>query len=156
MATTKTEPIRRPKLSEQWQYQIRIDLGEELAATARRDPGDPAIQPLAELLAKHRATMKSQYDAFADYVSEAEQHGTEGYPLYAWTKATIENPQKRAKYLKSFTLYVAGQEVYAKPLADALEADLKPLVDGELIARLSKIDTNPANNPQMPAEYRKR
>jgi hypothetical protein len=44
--------------------------------------------------------------------------------------------------------------VYGKPLADALEADLKPLVGGTLIARLSKYDTNPANNPQAPAQYR--
>jgi hypothetical protein len=35
-----------------------------------------------------------------------------------------------------------------------LEAELKPLVGG-LIARLSKHDTNPANNPQVPPQYRK-
>jgi hypothetical protein len=99
--------------------------------------------------------MKCQYDAFADYVAEAEKQGTEGYPLYAWTKATIENPEKRAKYLKSFTLYVDGKAVYAKPLADALEAELKPLVGGKVITRLWKHDTNPANNPQVPSEYRK-
>lgn len=98
--------------------------------------------------------MKCQFDAFADYVAEAEKQGTEGYPLYAWTKATIENPEKKAKYLKSFTLYVDGKEVYSKPLADAIEAELEPLV-GKVITRLSKHDTNPANNPQVPAEYRK-
>jgi hypothetical protein len=65
----------------------------------------------------------------------------------------IENPEKKAKYLKSFTLYVAGNEVYAKPVADAIEADLQPL-RGKLITRLSKYDTNPANNPQAPAQYR--
>ena len=73
---------------------------------------------------------------------------------YAWTKATIENPEKKAKYLKSFTLYVDGKEVYAKPLADELEAELKPLVGGTVIARLSRYDTNPANNPQVPPEHR--
>ena len=140
-------------MSEQWEYQIRIDLPDELAETARRDPGNRAMQPLADLLARHRATLKCQFDAFADYVAEAEQQGTEGYPLYAWTKATIENPAKKAKYLKSFTLHVDGKEVYAKPLADAVEAALKPLV-GKMITQLSKHDTNPANNPQVPAEYR--
>jgi hypothetical protein len=30
---------------------------------------------------------------------------------------------KKEKYLKSFTLYVDNQEVYAKEIADALEAD---------------------------------
>jgi hypothetical protein len=51
-------------------------------------------------------------------------------------------------------LYVDGKAVYAKPLADALEAELKPLVGG-MIARLSKHDTNPANSPQIPPQYRK-
>ena len=64
------------------------------------------------------------------------------------------DPEKKAKYLKSFTLYVDGKEVYAKPLADAIEADLQPLVGGTLITRISKYDTNPANNPQAPAQYR--
>lgn len=142
-------------MSTQWDYQVRIYLGDERAEAARRDPDNPAIKPLADILARHRATMKCQFDAFADYVAEAEKRGTENYPLYAWTKATIENPEKKAKYLKSFTLYVDGNEVYAKPLADALERDLQPLLRDKLIARLSKHDTNPANNPQPPAEYRK-
>jgi hypothetical protein len=143
-------------MSEQWDYQIRIDLRGELADAARRDLDNPAIRPLADLLARHRATMRCQFDAFAAYVTEAEEQGTADYPLYAWTKATIENPEKKAKYLKSFTLYVDGKEVYAKPLADALEADLEPLVGGEMITRLSKHDTNPAHNPQVPPEHRKR
>jgi hypothetical protein len=72
------------------------------------------------------------------------------YPLYEWTKAAIENPAKKEKYLKSFTAYVEGHEVYPKGIADALEADLQPLARGGLITRLSKYDTNPANNPQPP------
>jgi hypothetical protein len=142
-------------MADQWQYQLRIDLTDERAEVARRDPHDSALGPLAGVLAKHDATMKSQLDAFAGYVAEAERHGTENYPLYEWTKATIENPAKKAKYLKSFTLYIDGNEVYAKEKADALEADLQPLVGGELITRMSKHDTNPANNPQPPARYRK-
>jgi hypothetical protein len=142
-------------VSGQWDYQIRIDLAEEPAAAARREPCDPALQPLADILARHRATMRCQYDAFAGYVAEAESRGTDGYPLYAWTKATIEDPDKKAKYLKSFTLCVDGREVYAKPLADALEAELRPLVGGKLITRLAKHDTNPASNPQVPPQYRK-
>ena len=141
-------------MSEQWEYKIRIDLTDECAERARRDPADPALRPLTELLARHRATMKCQYDAFADYVTEAEKHGPRAYPLYSWTKATIENPAKKAKYLKSFTLYVDGKAVYAKSSADALEAELRPLVGGGMITRLAKHDTNPANNPQVPPEHR--
>jgi hypothetical protein len=145
----------KPTMDKQWEYQLRIYLGDELAAVARSDPDNSAMKPLANILAKHHATMKCQFDAFADYVAEAEKEGAENYPLYAWTKATIEDPGKQAKYVKSFTLYVDGNEVYAKQLADALESDLQPLVDGKLITRLSKHDTNPANNPQPPAQYRK-
>src|SRR5262245_36586333 len=142
-----------PDMSKQWQYQLRIDLRDDLAEVARGDSNDPAIKPLVDILTSHHATMKCQLDAF-EYVAEAEKHGIKNYPLYAWTKATIENPEKKAKYLKSFALYIDGNEVYAKQLADAIESDLQPLVGGKLITRLSKYDTNPANNPQAPAQYR--
>ncbi len=141
-------------MSDEWQYQIRLYLDDELAEVARRDPGDPEIKPLTDTLGKHQATLKCQFDAFADYVAEAEKHGIEKYPLYKWTKATIEDPAKQAKYITSFTLYIDGNEVYAKQKADALEADLEHLVGSGLISRLSKHDTNPANNPQPPARYR--
>ncbi|HEX4570329.1 MAG TPA: hypothetical protein VH184_07880 [Dongiaceae bacterium] len=141
-------------MSDRWKYQVRINLGPGFAAAARRDPQDPSLGALPAILAKHEARLKCQYDAFADYVAEAEREGVDRYPLYAWTKATIENPVKKAKYIESFTLHVAGEEVYAKDLADALEADLQPLVDGRFITRLAKHDTNPANNPQPPARYR--
>ncbi|MDJ0948188.1 MAG: hypothetical protein QNJ94_04635 [Alphaproteobacteria bacterium] len=139
----------------EWQYQVRINLEDRSAEVARQDPADPAIAPLAAILSKHNATLKCQFDAFAGYVAEAEAHGTENYPLYQWTKDTIENPAKKAKYIKSFTLYVDGDEVYAKDKADALEADLQPLVGGPLVTRMTKHDTNPANNPQPPERYRK-
>jgi hypothetical protein len=142
-------------MTEQWQFQLRINMDDERSAMARRDPGDPALAPLAEILARHHANLKCQFDAFADYVAEAEKQGVDGYPLYEWTRATIEDPAKQAKYRKSFTLYVDGDEVYAKEKADALGADLLPLLDTRLISRLSKHDTNPANNPQPPERYRK-
>ena len=142
-------------MSEQWQYQVRIDLEDAAAEIARHDPNDPVLEPLAVVLRKHGATLRCQYDAFADYVAEAERQGPQKYPLHAWTKATIENPAKKAKYLKSFTLYVEGEEVYAKDKADALKQALQPLVGGGLVTRLAKHDTNPANNPQPPARYRR-
>jgi hypothetical protein len=142
-------------MSDPWQYQVRIDLADEAAEVARRDQDDPALAPLPDILRRHGAAMRSQYDAFAGYVAEAERHGIDEYPLYKWTKATIENAAKKEKYQKSFTLYLAGDEVYAKDKADALEGELRPLVGGGLITRLAKHDTNPANNPQPPARYRK-
>jgi hypothetical protein len=142
-------------MTEQWHYQLRLYLADELAEAAQRDAGTPELGPLPQILEKHAATMKCQLDAFANYVAQAEADGVEGYPLYEWTKATIEDPVKRAKHLKSFALHVKGQEVYSKEQADALEADLQPLVDGTRITRLSRHDTNPASNPQMPERFRK-
>ena len=48
------------------------------------------------------------------------------------------------------------REVYAKEIADALEADLQPLATSGLVTRISKYDTNPANNPQPPQRPRER
>src|SRR3954463_5749413 len=141
-------------MSNDWDYQVRIYLPEELVEVARNEPDNPALGPLADILARHHATMVCQFDAFAGYVAEAERQGVDGYPLYAWTKATIEDPAKRAKHLKSFALHVNDREVYPKAEADALEVELQPLVGGKLIERLSKHDTNPAHNPQPPERFR--
>jgi hypothetical protein len=143
-------------VTSQWHYQVRFDLSDPaLAEAARCKRLDPALTPLADILARHRAVPKCQFDAFAEYVAAAEAHGLENYPLHAWTKATIEDPAKKEKYLKSFTLYVEGREIYSKEIADALEADLQPLAARGLITRLAKYDSNPANNPQPPERSRK-
>ena len=62
-------------MSEAWQYQIRIHLADSFAQMARHDPDNQALKPLAGILAKHDATMKCQFDAFMDYVTEAEDRG---------------------------------------------------------------------------------
>lgn len=135
----------------EWQYQVRFDLNDPaMAESARRNIYDPALAPLIDILAKHRAALRCQFDAFAQYVAAAEEHGVENYPLYEWTKATIENAEKKERYLKSFTLYVDDREVYPKDIADALETELQPFARSGLITRISKYDTNPANNPQPP------
>jgi len=138
-----------------WQHQIRITLDDAAAEAARRDPSDALLGELPAILARHGAALKCQYDAFAEYVAAAEREGAEAYPLHAWTRATIEDPAKKAKYLKAFTVYVDGQEVYDKASADGLEADLKPLVGGTAVTGMARHDTNPANNPQMPERFRK-
>ena len=141
-------------MSEQWQYQLRVYLSDELAEMARKDRGHSTLKPLTDILNKHHAILISQFDAFENYVAEAEKEGPGSFPLYKWTKATVDDPAKRAKHIKTFALHVSGNEVYAKEAADALEADLQPLVGGELVTRMSKHDTNPANNLQVPPEYR--
>ncbi len=138
----------------EWQYQLRVDLADEAAEAARAGESHPALEPLTGILARHNAALQCQYDAFAGYCAEAEQQGVDKYPLYAWTKATIEDPVKKARYVTSFTLYVDGDQVYSKAKADALEADLRPLVGGAAVTAMAKLDTNPANNPQPPKRYR--
>lgn len=142
-------------MSAQWQYQIRIDLDDRVSDLVRLDPENEAIKPLKEILSKHQAMMTCQLDAFTSYVAETEANGDKDDPLYRWTKATIEDPAKIEKYRKSFTLYVDGDAVYPKEKADALETDLQPLVSGGLVTRMSKHDTNPANNPHPPARYQR-
>ena len=141
-------------MDEQWLYQIRLELVDSSAEAARREPAAPVLEPLSVVLRKHGATLQCQFDAFAAYVAEAERMGAGKFPLYAWTKATIENPAKEAKYIKSFALHIEGEALYAREKADALEAELRPLVGGSIVAAMSKHDTNPANNPQPPKRYR--
>ena len=143
-------------MSERWQFQIRIRLEDAAAEAARNDPAAPELAPLPEILARHDAALVCQYDAFAGYVAEAERQGVDGFPLYAWTRATIEHPAKKAKYLRAFTLHVARAEVYPREKADSLQTDLEPLVGGPLVAAMSRHDTNPANNPQIPNRFRSR
>jgi hypothetical protein len=141
-------------MNEQWQYQLRVYLTDDLADVARSDRNNPALRPLTDILDKHHATLVNQFDAFASYVVEAEEEGPENFPLYKWTKAIVEDPAKRAKHIKAFAMHVSGKEVYPKAAADALEADLQPLLGGRLVTRMSRHDTNPANNLQVPSQYR--
>lgn len=139
-------------MQEALQFQLRLSVSDELAAALRDDPQANRYPALHDVLRNRNASVKCQFDAFADYVSEAERMGTEHYPLYEWTRQTIENPQKQAKYLRSFTLYVSGEEVYGKEITDLLEADLTALGLSDGIEKVFRYDTNPANNPQPPGQ----
>jgi hypothetical protein len=132
-------------------FQLRLTVSPEFAGALRADPSYSQHTALREILREHNATLKCQFDAFADYVNEAEKLGTENYPLYQWTRDTIENPEKKAKYLQSFTVYVNGDEVYEKDVTDSMETRLLILVNPNGITRVSRFDTNPANNPQPPS-----
>jgi hypothetical protein len=131
-------------------FQLRLTLNEGYAQTARSNPRDPSLAALTGILGRHHAALKCQFDAFAEYVAEADRNGVESYHLYEWTKKTIEDPAKQQKYLRSFTIYVGGDEVYEKAAADALEAELRPLVGGPVVAKMFRYDTDPAHNPQPP------
>jgi hypothetical protein len=141
-------------MASNWDYQIRITLTDESAQKYRQTSSAREFSLLNSLLVRHSATLKSQFDAFSEYVLAAEAEGPEKYALYQWTKDTIEDPEKKLKYLKSFTIYVLDEQIYSGDVADAIEKDLRSLRDSDFILGISKYDTNPANNPQMPAKYR--
>ena len=109
-------------MSDELKYQLRLTLRDPFADAVRNHPDKPSIAPLTHVLQRHDAVLKCQHDAFADYVREAEANGVENYPLYDWTKQTVNDPVKEAKYVRSFTLYVGGDEVYDRSKADALQA----------------------------------
>jgi hypothetical protein len=140
-------------MSEVWDYQIRATISDSAAALVREAREAPELAPLTAAADRHKAIIVSQYEAFAHYVAGAERNGEQDYPLYKWTKATIEDPIKAAKHKKIVTFYVGGEEVCPKDAAEALEADLLPLVGGGVVEGVNKYDTNPANNPQPPAHF---
>ena len=137
-----------------WRYQLRLQVSDQYAEALRSGERLDALQPLQDVLESHEATVVCQYDAFADFCARSERNGDLDLPLYKWTLATIRNPDKQAKYTKIFTIYVRGEEVYEQSFAEALEQELQPLVGGSVIEDLTKYDSNPANNPQVPHKYR--
>jgi hypothetical protein len=143
-------------MASKWDYQIRITLTDESAQKFREAPWAREFSLLNSLLVGHSATLKCQFDAFSEYVSQAEKEGLEKYALYQWTKDTIEDPEKKVKYLKSFTIYVLDEQIYSGDVADVLEKNLRSLPNSDFILGISKYDTNPANNPQMPSKYQTR
>ena len=71
--------------------------------------------------------------------------------LFARYRHARVHPAQRSE---SAVVYFTRSHGVSSEIADALEADLQPLASSGLIARISKYDTNPANNPQPPARER--
>lgn len=147
------------KDGDSWLWQIRINLADEFASAARADLDDPKLASLKAVLDKHGVTLKNQFDAFAGYCEEVEAKGgpenDDEETLYLWTKDLVDNPKKQAHYADRFTVYEGNAQIYSKELAEAVEADFRPLRDAGMITMISKIDSNPAKNPQAPAKFRK-
>jgi len=139
----------------EWKYQIRINLADEFATAARADLDDPKLAPLKAVLDRHGVTLKNQFDAFAGFCAEAEAAQQTDTPLYRWTKDLVDNPNKERQYASRFTVYEGENQIYSEELADAVMADLEPLKDSGMIKVISKIDSNPANNPQPPARFQR-
>ena len=137
-------------MSEDWLYQIRIRVNDEMSSNLRKNKPSGLARQIRSLARKHGTTIVCTYDAFVDYCREAESNSVEDYPLYAWTKQTIENPEKKQKHLKSFAFYRNNDQVYERALAETIYSELLPLADNGTIDEVKLIDSNPANNPQPP------
>ena len=135
-----------------WRYQVRIRTSERLSQTLRNEDSFSLADKLRAISHSHGMTIVNTFDAFKDYCDEAEENGIVKYSLYHWTKSTIEDPEKKAKHLKGFAFYKGeADQIYEKELAEVLVASLEEIGLSDDLLEITLIDSNPANNPQPPA-----
>ena len=133
-------------------YQLRIDFDEKAAKELISSKNINSCKDLSSVLEEENAKLICQYEAFSLFVKECEQNNLTSTPLYKWTKDTIENKDKKIKYMKSFTIYVRSEQLYKKDVANRIEKKLLSL-NCECILKVNKYDSNPKNNPQPPKKY---
>ena len=133
-------------------YQVRLDVIEEIASEVRKKNYKKLNEKIFFILEEVKADLVCQYDAFKNFVLECEKENEVNNALYKWTKDTIENSLKKTKYLKSFTVYVNGEQLYEKKTADYLESEIKKLNEKRIL-KISKYNSDPKNNPQPPKKY---
>ena len=134
----------------EWLYQIRIKVSEQLSKDLRNVNSSSLAKEINKIASDNGSKLVCTFDAFAEYCEEAEREGIEHYELYHWTKSTIDNPEKKAKHLKSFAFYEGDNQIYRKELAYSIQQCLKDLDSSNDIVEINMIDSNPANNPQPP------
>ena len=133
-------------------YQVRLDVTEDIAQEVRNKNYYKLNEYIDAILLKVDAELICQFDAFNNFVIECEKENNTNNALYKWTKDTIENSIKEKKYLKSFTVYVNGEQLYKKKTADYLESEIKKLNEKRIL-KISKYNSDPKNNPQPPKKY---
>ena len=133
-------------------YQVRLDVIEDIAQEVRNKNYYKLNENIDAILLKVDAELICQFDAFNNFVTECEKENNTNNALYKWTKDTIENSLKKKKYLKSFTVYVNGEQLYEKKTADYLESEIKKLNEKKIL-KISKYNSDPNNNPQPPKKY---
>ena len=133
-------------------YQVRLDVTEDIAQEVRNKNYYKLNEYIDAILLKVDAELICQFDAFNNFVIECEKENNTNNALYKWTKDTIENSLKKKKYLKSFTVYVNGEQLYEKKTADYLESEIKKLNEKRIL-KISKYNSDPKNNPQPPKKY---
>ena len=133
-------------------YQVRLDVTEDVAQEVRNKNYYKLNKYIETILLKVDAELICQFDAFNNFVIECEKENNTNNALYKWTKDTIENKVKKIKYLKSFTIYVRGAQLYEKKTADYLDSEIKKLNEKKIL-KINKYNSDPKNNPQPPKKY---
>ena len=133
-------------------YQVRLDVTEDIAQEVRNKNYYKLNENIDAILLKVDAELICQFDAFNSFVIECEKENNTNNALYKWTKDTIDNNVKKIKYLKSFTVYVNGEQLYEKKTADYLESEIKKLNEKRIL-KINKYNSDPKNNPQPPKKY---
>ena len=133
-------------------YQVRLDVTEDIAQEVRNKNYYKLNENIDAILLQADAELICQFDAFNNFVIECEKQNNTNNALYKWTKDTIDNSVKKKKYLKSFTVYVNGEQLYEKKTADYLESEIKKLNEKRIL-KISKYNSDPKNNPQPPKKY---
>ena len=134
----------------EWLYQVRIKVTEQLSIELRSEEMSDAALRIHKMAETLGTNLVCTFDAFKAYCDEAEKFGKHHYHLYDWTKATISDPVKREKHLKSFAFYEGDNQIYSKQLASKIRNELIKMDENQHIMEISLIDSNPANNPQPP------
>lgn len=124
-------------------YQIRLNVSDNFTDN----------DVLNKLLESNNASLMCQYDAFVFFVRECENKKETDNSLYKWTKDTIEDEVKKAKYRKIYSVYVDKQQVYKETIADEIIKDITSL-NLSNIESIDKFDTQPKNNPKPPKQFR--
>ena len=137
-------------MNNEWLYQVRIKLPQDLADDLRSDSNFDISKKINKIARKHQTRPVCTLDGFLDYVKEAERNNIKDYPLYHWTKSVVQDPDKQIKHSKSFAFYFGDEQIYEKELAVSLYNDLVEFNDENKIEEIKMIDSNPRNNPQPP------
>ena len=124
-------------------YQIRLNVSDDFTDN----------DVLNELLENHNSSLMCQYDAFVFFVRECENKKEIDNSLYKWTKDTIEDEVKKAKYQKIHSVYVDKKQVYKEDIADKIIEEITNL-NLSTIQSIDKFDTQPENNPKPPKQFR--
>lgn len=144
-------------MSNEFKARVVIKLSEAFAQ-AVNDNGlhytaDPKLDALKETLAVIKGDLHNQLRDFEYYVQSSEAHGINDTPMVNWTRDATQHPYAQGKYSRLFALAVGGHKVFEMAQAEALAAQLKPLIGQGVIEGVRVDSMDPAKNPPVPPQY---